>query len=57
MAASFALCEVVWCASLWPTQLCRIWLKPRDHCSEAMRVRSEASAATVSRFMTSMMAG
>ena len=56
-AFSPSLCEMVWWSSLAPTQLWRIWLKPREYCSEAIRVRSEARAATTSRFMIGMSFG
>src|SRR4051812_3937079 len=51
------LCDSVWCASFAPTQVCLCRLNEREYCIEAMRVRSQARAATRSLFITVMMAG
>src|SRR3954447_21054455 len=57
MLLASLLCEMVWWSELTPTQVWRIGLNERDHCTEAMRVRSQASAATAIRFWMSRMAG
>src|SRR3954452_12099140 len=46
--AAEVMCESVWCSAETPTQVWRTWLKLRDHCSEATRVRLQASAETAS---------
>ena len=57
MLAPSVWCEMVWWSVVTPTQVCWMGLNERDHCTEAMRVRSQASAATAIRFCTSRMAG
>src|SRR3954447_17045084 len=57
MLLASLLCEMVWWSELTPTQVWRMGLNERDHWTEAIRVRSQASAATAIRFWMSRMAG